>query len=222
MRKRIATFIVLILTILLVSHFTSRISAANWSLERATVGDGRIILVNEGTPAAVVVLKCPNPPPGCILDKDGCPIDSDKDGVCDGLDKCPNTPEGAKVDKDGCTIWLSIRLNVEFDTNKAIVKPQYENDIKRVADFMNANPNMKATIEGHTDNVGSAQDNLDLSQRRADAVMKFLVDKYNISQARLTAIGYGLTRPIEDNATAEGRQKNRRVEVVLEAMEMNK
>jgi len=215
----------LIVIILLASLLTSRISAANYILQRANMGDGRMILVNEEAPVheeAVVVPKCPNPPPGCILDKDGCPIDSDKDGVCDGLDKCPDTPEGAKVDKDGCTIWVSIRLNVEFDTNKAIVKPQYEDDIKRVADFMNANPNMKATIEGHTDNVGAAQDNLDLSQRRADAVMKFLVDKNNISQARLTAVGYGLTKPIADNATAEGRQNNRRVQAILEAMEMKK
>ena len=222
MRKEIATFMALIVIILSVSLLTSRISSAYYILERANMGDGRMILVNKEAPTEVVVPKCPDTPPGCIVDKDGCPIDSDKDGVCDGLDKCPDTPEGAKVDKDGCTIWVSIRLNVEFDANKAIVKPQYETDIKRVADFMNANPNMKATIEGHTDNVGAAQDNLNLSQRRADAVMKFLVDKDNISQARLTAIGYGLTRPIADNATTEGRQKNRRVEVVLEAMGMNK
>ena len=101
--------------------------------------------------------KCPGTPEGCKVDKDGCPIDSDKDGVIDCLDKCPGTPEGAKVDKDGCTIWVSIRLNVEFDFDKAIVKPEYYDEIKRVADFMNAYPNLKTTIEGHTDSRGTAK-----------------------------------------------------------------
>ena len=166
--------------------------------------------------------KCPGTPEGCKVDNVGCPIDSDKDGVIDCLDKCPGTPEGAKVDKDGCTIWVSIRLNVEFDTNKAIVKPKYHDQIKSVADFMEAYPNLKATIEGHTDSRGTAKYNLGLSQRRADAVMKVFVAKYKIAPDRLTAVGYGLTKPIADNKTAAGMQKNRRVQAVLEAMEVKK
>jgi len=166
--------------------------------------------------------KCPGTPEGCKVDKDGCPIDSDKDGVIDCLDKCPKTPLGAKVDKDGCPIWISIRMNVQFDFDKAIVKPQYYDDIENLADFMKAHPHLNAILEGHTDNIGTAKYNLCLSQRRADAVMKILVDKFNIAKDRLTAVGYGLTKPIADNKAKEGRQKNRRVQAVLEAMEVKK
>jgi OOP family OmpA-OmpF porin len=142
--------------------------------------------------------------------------------VIDCLDKCPNTPANAKVDKDGCPQFVSIRLNVEFDFDKSIVKPQYEGDIEKVADFMKAHPQLKATVEGHTDNIGTAAYNLALSQRRANAVKQVLVDKSKIASNRLKAVGYGLTKPIADNNTDAGRQQNRRVDVVLEAMELKK
>lgn len=166
--------------------------------------------------------KCPDTPAGCAVDKNGCPLDSDKDGVIDCRDKCPNTPEGAKVDENGCPVYAVIRLNVEFDTNKAVVKPKYMGDIKRVADFMKAHPNLNATIEGHTDSVGSAKSNLALSQKRADAVRNVLVKKEKIAPERLKAVGYGESKPIASNDTKEGKQKNRRVEAVLKAQEFKK
>jgi OOP family OmpA-OmpF porin len=69
------------------------------------------------------------------------------------------------------------------------------------------------TIEGHTDNIGTAQYNQDLSERRAEAVRKSLVTDYGVPESRLTSKGYGLTRPVETNATPEGRAHNRRVEL---------
>jgi OOP family OmpA-OmpF porin len=72
------------------------------------------------------------------------------------------------------------------------------------------------TIEGHTDNVGGAKYNEKLSQKRAESVKKYLVDRFGIAVSRLTAKGYGLTKPIADNKTAAGRQKNRRVEAVAD------
>ncbi len=166
--------------------------------------------------------KCPDTPTCCVVDENGCPKDSDKDGVCDGCDKCPDTPEIAKVDKDGCPYMAIIRLTVQFDYDKAVVKPQYYANIKELADFLKKYPNLNATIEGHTCNIASAEYNLKLSQRRADAVKKVLIERENIDPKRLKSIGYGLTKPIASNDTEEGRVKNRRVQALLEAMELKK
>jgi OOP family OmpA-OmpF porin len=73
---------------------------------------------------------------------------------------------------------------------------------------------MELIIEGHTDNIGGAQFNLELSRKRAEAVKRWLVDKAGIGEVRLTTVGYGLSRPIADNSMDEGRAKNRRVELV--------
>ncbi|GAM08085.1 outer membrane porin F [Geobacter sp. OR-1] len=155
--------------------------------------------------------KCPDTPAGVKVDANGCPPDSDRDGVPDYLDKCQNTPAGMPVDKDGCSPeTLTMKLNVQFDTAKADIKKKYHDEIGRVAAFLKKYPTVKGTIEGHTDDVGDADMNKKLSQRRADSVMKYLVDKYGIEKDRLTAIGYGEERPIADNKTADGRQKNRR------------
>jgi len=169
--------------------------------------------------------KCPGTPAGVAVDKDGCPLDSDKDGVPDYLDKCPGTPIGTPVDKDGCPILpqkVSIALRVEFDTGKADIKSKYHEEIGKVADFMKKYPTATGTIVGHTDNVGKAEMNQALSQRRAESVMSYLVQKFGIAPDRLSAKGYGLTQPIADNKTAEGRQKNRRVEAEFDAMVVKK
>ena len=113
---------------------------------------------------------------------------------------------------------VSIILNVEFDTAKPVVKEKYYDDIKRVADFMKAYPETNAMIEGHTDNVGKAEYNDRLSDARAKSVRQYLIDKFGIDASRITSAGYGFNKPIASNDTNEGRQKNRRVEAVLEAM----
>jgi len=109
-----------------------------------------------------------------------------------------------------------ITLNVLFDTGKAVVKTRYYKEIQKVADFMEKYPAAAAVIEGHTDSVGKAAANVKLSQRRADAIKKILVQKYKIEASRIKAVGLGPKNPIADNKTAEGRQKNRRVEAVFE------
>lgn len=110
---------------------------------------------------------------------------------------------------------VQIDLRVLFDTGKAVVKPEFNAEIQKVAEFMKTYTSAKAEIEGHTDNVGSAAMNTALSQRRADAVKKVLVDNFGIETTRLSAKGYGPDKPMADNATAEGRQKNRRVVATL-------
>ena len=108
--------------------------------------------------------NCPDTPAGATVDSRGCPLDSDGDGVYDYLDKCPNTPTGARVDENGCPIILketvSIELNIEFDLNRAEIRPQYHNQLKKVADFMKTYPDTTARIEGHTDSIGSDENNL--------------------------------------------------------------
>ena len=117
---------------------------------------------------------------------------------------------------------VTITLNVEFDTNKAIVKDKYYDDIKRVVDFMKEFPDTTAEIGGHTDSVASDAYNQKLSERRANSVRQYIIDKFGIDGSRLTAVGYGESKPIADNSTAEGRQKNRRVEAVMEAIRIVK
>ena len=168
--------------------------------------------------------KCPNTPAGVAVDKDGCPPDSDKDGVPDYLDKCPDTPAGAIVDENGCVHEkVSMTLNVEFDTAKAVIKKKYHNELKKVADFIKAFPGTNAVIEGHTDNVdrfNNPENNIRLSQARADSVRQYLIDNFGIDASRITAVGYGPDKPIASNDTKEGRQKNRRVHAVIETMKI--
>lgn len=105
-----------------------------------------------------------------------------------------------------------ITLMVEFDTAKWDVKPVYGDEIARVADFMKRHPNVNAVIEGHTDNIGKENANKKLSLQRAESVKKYLVDKFGVDPSRLSTKGYGPSRPVASNTTAEGRQKNRRIE----------
>ncbi len=167
----------------------------------------------DGAPA-------PAPKPAPVVEKKA-PVDSDGDGVIDDRDRCPNTPRGAKVDGNGCPEKapekVSIELKVLFDTAKSDVKPQYNDEIKQVADFMRSYPNTSAEIEGHTDSLGNHDYNVGLSQRRADAVKQVLIDKFGVSASRLSAKGYGPDRPVASNDTAETRAKNRRVVATITA-----
>lgn len=107
-------------------------------------------------------------------------------------------------------------LEVMFDNDKDIIKPDYYNRIKAVADFMTEYGNTEAIIEGHTDSNASIPYNQDLSERRANAVRNMLVQQFGIESNRLSTVGYGELRPRATNATAEGRQLNRRVMAVIE------
>jgi OOP family OmpA-OmpF porin len=109
-----------------------------------------------------------------------------------------------------------VSLDIEFDINKADIRPQYNDEVAKVGDFMKKYPTTTAVIEGYTDEVGSVEYNLQLSQRRAESVVKSLVDKFGIDPARLSAKGYGKSRPITDNASDAAKQKNRRIVAVID------
>jgi OOP family OmpA-OmpF porin len=146
---------------------------------------------------------------------DGCP-DSDGDGIPDHLDKCPDIP--GVPENDGCPeiteeekqiIDLAAK-GVYFQINSAELKPESYEKLDRLLVVLNNHPEIKIIIEGHTDNTGDAALNKRLSQERVSSVKTYLVSK-GIEKDRLTPIGYGEEKPMYDNNTEEGRQKNRRV-----------
>jgi OOP family OmpA-OmpF porin len=153
--------------------------------------------------------RCPGTPKWTDVDAQGCPLDSDGDGITDDKDQCPGTPQGAKVNSVGCWVLGSVL----FDTGKATIKPSMTGELDNVVRVLNANPDVKIQVIGHTDSVGSAASNQKLSEARAKSVMAYLIDN-GISRLRVTAQGLGETRPMATNDTAGGRAMNRRVELM--------
>lgn len=135
------------------------------------------------------------------------PMDSDGDGVINTEDRCAETPAGAKVDPSGC--WT---LQGLFKSGKSQIQPQALSKLDDVVVLLKANPLMRIEIQGHTDSSGTYRHNLRLSRVRAQAVVQYLGRK-GIAAERLTATGYGPNRPRGSNATAEGRARNRRIEL---------
>jgi len=152
--------------------------------------------------------QCPGTPRGMKVDSKGCPLDTDGDGVYDDKDQCPGTPAEAKVNAVGC--W--VLKNVTFDTDKWNIKPSCYSDLHEVLAVLTKNPSLSVDIQGHTDSLGNVRYNQSLSQKRANEVMNYLVGK-GIAKDRLTAVGYGVSKPVASNKTVEGRAQNRRVEL---------
>jgi len=172
--------------------------------------------------------KCPDDPEDLdhLQDEDGCPeTDADGDGVPDVRDACPKTPgiEQGDPKRDGCSAApkkleidtdkgeLKLLEPVQFETGTAEIKSGSYSLLDEVVSVLKDMPDIRMAVHGHTDNRGGAAFNRDLSQRRAQAVVKYLVDK-GISVERLDAKGFGPDRPVATNDTAEGRAQNRRVE----------
>jgi len=163
--------------------------------------------------------RCPRTPRGVKVDAKGCPLDSDGDGVADYLDKCPGTPKGVKVDATGCLVCQDIeKLNLEslvnFDFDKSVVKPQFNSVLDKVVDCLKKQTSVKVEIQGYTCNIGTKEYNQGLSEKRANMVLEYFLKK-GVAKEQLSAVGYGLTKPIASNATREGRAQNRRVQLKL-------
>jgi outer membrane protein OmpA-like peptidoglycan-associated protein len=157
--------------------------------------------------------RCPNTPAGARVDAQGCELDSDGDGVVDALDQCPNTPRGDQVDAKGCTLASTLQLKgVNFDYDSAALRADARPILDEAVTTLKRYPQLRVEVAGHTDDRGSDAYNLDLSQRRAQAVLDYFV-QMGIDAARLVPKGYGETAPVADNATDAGRAKNRRVEL---------
>lgn len=151
----------------------------------------------------------------------GCPWpDKDGDGVFDKDDACPTIaglPENKgcpKLEKKELETIKYAFENLEFETGKDIIRKSSYPSLNALASLLVSKPNYGLRIEGHTDNVGSDEKNLILSQKRSDAVKNYLTKK-GVSATYLETYGYGETKPIATNETPEGRQKNRRVEMTI-------
>jgi outer membrane protein OmpA-like peptidoglycan-associated protein len=152
-------------------------------------------------------------------DNSGCPFgDNDRDGVLDKDDACPTVPGSAdnkgcpKIEKEDEAVLAAAFSNLEFETGKDVIKEASFDELDNLAKLLVKKTAWKLKMSGHTDNQGVAAKNLDLSKRRAAAVKKFLVSK-GVADGRLTSEGFGQTKPVADNKTVEGRQRNRRVEM---------
>lgn len=170
---------------------------------------------------------CPNVPEDFdgFQDEDGCPeFDNDFDGIPDVNDLCPDVPENFNGDEDhdGCPEERKlvkveddqIKLNekVHFKTAKSDILASSYPLLNEVADVLLSNPGIHVRIEGHTDSRGKDAYNQKLSEDRAASVVRYLVGR-GVDPGRMTSVGYGPFRPIEDNATETGRAANRRVEI---------
>jgi outer membrane protein OmpA-like peptidoglycan-associated protein/opacity protein-like surface antigen len=175
---------------------------------------------SDGDGVADNMDKCSGTPKNVKVDANGCPIDTDKDGVPDYLDKCPDVP--GLVANKGCPevkaetkkIFAQALQGIQFETGKDIIKTNSYPILNKVVTVMNDNPSYNLEIKGYTDNKGDEVKNLELSQKRADAVKNYLVKK-GVDESRLMAKGFGQDFPVANNATAAGRAKNRRVEFTV-------
>ena len=157
--------------------------------------------------------QCPNTYPGVPVDARGCELDSDNDSVVDRQDKCPGTRSGVRVDVNGCEIRAVINLpGVNFATNSDRLLGGAEQVLADAAATLRKNRDLVVEVAGHTDSDGSAALNESLSERRAITVRDYLIER-GVNRANLTVKGYGEAAPIADNATREGKARNRRVEL---------
>lgn len=173
----------------------------------------------DGDGVADYLDKCPGTPAEAKghVDANGCEIDSDGDGIPDWKDACPN--QAGVAENNGCPKMKEEELKtfkqavhgIQFETGKSTIKKASNPILDKIVNIMNAYPNIKLEISGHTDNVGKADKNQKLSEDRAAAVRDYLVKK-GIADNRMTSAGFGQDKPVADNKTKAGRAENRRVE----------
>jgi outer membrane protein OmpA-like peptidoglycan-associated protein len=167
---------------------------------------------------------CPNE---AGVDPDGCPVrDADNDGILDAQDRCPNEPENVNgfEDEDGCRDEIpEVELKhfsgaiagIQFETASAQITADSEPTLRQASELLKKYPTLTLEISGHTDSVGSDAKNLDLSQRRADAVRLYLVNS-GVAETRLSVLAAGESQPIAENRTKTGRLLNRRIEFKIQ------
>ena len=169
--------------------------------------------------------RCPGTPYDVEVNNYGCPADEDLDGVSDNLDQCPGTLPGVQVDEKGCELVIilptpGVNLNqlilgaeTSFEFNSAKLKETAYPELDKMLAQMKEFPMSRWKIVGYTDNVGSEDGNIKMSQMRAESVLNYFVSR-GIPKGRFEVIGMGSKDPIADNSTPEGRAKNRRVEII--------
>ncbi len=191
--------------------------------EAGVLPDGCPLRDSDGDGFADDVDKCPNV---TGVAPDGCPVDQDpdKDGILGDADKCPNEPETVNQyqDEDGCPDEVPEKVKkftgvidgIEFDVAKSTIRPISYKQLDAALEVLKEFPSVRVEISGHTDADGTRENNLKLSQSRADAVKQYFVSK-GIDQSRIVTRGAGPDEPISDNNSFQGKQKNRRIEFKL-------
>lgn len=167
------------------------------------------VIIPLGTKAEAAPPPPPPPPAQTCAD-----LDDDGDGVNNCDDKCPGSQAGQTIGPDGCPAPVTIDLKgVNFDFDKSTLRPDAVAILSEAVQILQRYPDLRVEVAGHTDSVGTDAYNQKLSERRAKAVYDYLTSN-GIDSSRLVGpIGYGESRPIDTNETAEGRAKNRRTEL---------
>ena len=169
--------------------------------------------------------RCPDTPYEIEVDQNGCPSDEDLDGVPDYIDQCPGTLPGMQVDEKGCELavlppapeesigQVVLSSETSFEFNSAQLKQSAFPELDKLLAEMKKFPMSRWTIKGHTDNVGTEEGNLKISQMRAESVLNYFVSR-GIPKGRFEVVAVGSRQPVADNTTPQGRAKNRRVEII--------
>lgn len=197
------------------SSFSGDVSGCGEAPAPAVVEEAGNFLKDDADNDGVVDSKdsCPFTPEGVAVDAVGCALDEDNDGVPDYLDDCPGTPPNTVVNLDGCPLVLVSLTGILFKTNSAELTDADKRLIDGIIPDIKASTSSQIDVVGHTDNTGAESYNLVLSERRAQAVVDYLVES-GVAANRLFAFGEGESEPVASNDTREGRQQNRRVEIL--------
>ncbi len=220
-------------TLMSINRFTKNLVVAGWItslLATSLVGcdtykrqnkatKGAIIGVGAGAAAGTVIGKSlGNTALGAIL---GAALGGTA-GVLVGkrmdrqAEELKNTVPNATVQRVGEGIDVKFDSGILFDVDKTTIKEVAKENLTNFAKSLQNNPDTKVEINGYTDNTGSPEYNLNLSERRADAVKSYLTN-LSVEPSRLTTVGYGVTHPVAKNSTERGRAQNRRVEILITA-----
>lgn len=141
--------------------------------------------------------------------------DSDQDGVINARDVCKNTVKGANVDHNGCQLeeleYFNFTFDVQFDAGQYELRPEFYSKLEDLASYLKSAPDTILLIEGHTDDIGSDSDNLELSKKRSESIANILISVFSITPDRIKTFGFGEQRPLKPNDTEAGQKVNRRV-----------
>jgi outer membrane protein OmpA-like peptidoglycan-associated protein len=197
------------------------------SQEEAAILQGTIASLTEEQNQLLLVSKdsdndgindaedtCPETIPGAKVNAQGCEEDTDNDGLVNRLDLCPGTASGSTIDSVGCGVEQKtvILEGISFQFGTADLTEEAHSVLNSAAVILQNDPDIRMEVAGHTDSRGDDNANIYLSTLRAEAVLSYLISA-GVAADRLQAKGYGSDNPIADNATREGRAKNRRVEL---------
>lgn len=161
--------------------------------------------------------RCPGTPAGAEVDMNGCALDSDGDGVADYKDQCANTPAGVTVDMKGCPVKDEVVLTIDrlgFAFDSATLDAKSRSALDAAVAVIKSHSSVKMDVVGYTDTSGPEEYNQKLSERRAQAAVDYLVSK-GVAAGQLRATGRGEADPVASNDSRDGRERNRRVELVV-------